>query len=193
METAKASAVRVRLSLVAVLGVSMVFGVASCDGTQDNATGPAATGGEGSQLQRLDALEYDRAVQRSLGVTLSNDDRLALIGHSGEPGQITPADYEQHFNRVQLLVSNVFADASLRGRILTCTPASALDASCTQNIIREFGAVAWQRPVSDAEIAQLTQVAATASSLGSDFPQSIEQVVKTMMISAPFLYRVQGV
>jgi hypothetical protein len=194
METAKASAVHVRLSLVAALAVSMVLGVASCDGTQDTVTGPAATGGDGSQLHRLDALEYDRAVQRSLGVTLSNNDRLALIGHSGEVGgQITPADYEQHFNRVQLLVSNVFADASLRGRILTCTPASEFDAACTQNIIREFGAVAWQRPVSDAEIAQLTQVAATASSLGSDFPRSIEQVVKTMMISAPFLYRVQGV
>jgi Protein of unknown function (DUF1595) len=191
MGTADASAARVRLSLVAALAVGLGFGVASCDGTQDNAAGPTAGGGEGAQLQRLGALEYDQAVQRSLGVTLSAQDRLSLIGH--DLTEITPAEYEQHFNRVQGLVSNVFVDASLRSRILTCSPTSEVDAACTENIIRAFGALAWQRPVSEAELTQLTQVAATASSLGSDFPQSIEQVVKTMMISAPFLYRVQGV
>jgi hypothetical protein len=94
---------------------------------------------------------------------------------------------------VQVLVSNVFADPALRGRILTCSPTTDVDSACTQSIIRQFGAVAWQRPVSDAELSQLLAVAATATSLGNDFPGSVQQVVKTMMISAPFLYRVQGV
>jgi hypothetical protein len=76
---------------------------------------------------------------------------------------------------------------------MTCAPTSRFDLGCAQSIIRQFGAVAWQRPVSEIEVAQLTQVASAASSLGGDFPQSIEQVVKTMMVSAPFLYRVQGV
>jgi len=192
METAASSA-RVRLSLVAAvcLGMATTVGLAACDGTQGSTTSSVAGGDEqGAQLHQIDALEYDRAVQRTLGVTLSADDRLSLIGHDTE---VTPTDYAQHFDRVQLLVSNVFGDAALRGRIVTCTPTSELDAGCTQNIIRQFGAIAWQRPVTDTEVAQLTQVAATASSLGSDFSQSIEQVVKTMMISAPFLYRVQGV
>ena len=189
META-ASPARVRFSLVAALSLGITVGLAACDGAPDSSTTPAVGEGQGGQLQHIDALEYDRAVQRTLGVTLSNDDRLSLIGHDSE---VTPTDYARHFDRVQLLVSSVFGDSALRGRILTCSPVSDLDTGCTQAIIRQFGAVAWQRPVTDTEVAQLVQVAATASSLGSDFSQSIEQVVKTMMISAPFLYRVQGV
>ncbi|HVR63108.1 MAG TPA: DUF1595 domain-containing protein [Polyangia bacterium] len=189
MEMATATTARVRVSLVAVagLGLAMTFGLGACEGDTGSATvAPGATG----QLQRIDALEYDRSIQRTLGVSLSNDDRLSLIGHDIE---MTPAEYERHFDRVQLLVSNVFGDPALRGRILTCAPASEVDSVCTQSIIRQFGAVAWQRPVSDTEVAQLMGVAATATSLGRDFPQSVEQVVTTMMISAPFLYRVQGV
>ncbi|HEX3698044.1 MAG TPA: DUF1595 domain-containing protein [Polyangia bacterium] len=185
-----ASSARVRLSLVAAVSLGML-GFAGCESAQDNtsAIGTVA-GGEGVQIQRIDALEYDQAVQRSLGVTLSNDDRLSLIGHDGE---MTPGDYQQHFDRVQVLVSNAFGDPALRSRIMTCAPTSRFDLGCAQSIIRQFGAVAWQRPVSEIEVAQLTQVASAASSLGGDFPQSIEQVVKTMMVSAPFLYRVQGV
>jgi len=193
MKTA-ASPTRVRFSVVAALGLGITFGLAAC-GTSDSSTAPAVPAaavndGQGSQLQQIDALEYDKAVQRTLGVTLSNDDRLSLVGHDTE---VTPSDYARHFDLVQLLVSNVFGDSALRGRIVTCSPVSELDTACTQGIIRQFGAVAWQRPVTETEVAQLVQVAATASSLGSDFSQSIEQVVKTMMISAPFLYRVQGV
>jgi len=192
METS-ASLTRLRFPLTAMLSLGVSFGLAACGGTSDVPTAPAvsaANEGQGSQLQPIDALEYDRAVQRTLGVTLSNDDRLALIGHDTE---VTPTDYARHFDRVQLLVSSVFGDSALRGRILTCSPVSELDTGCTQAIIRQFGAIAWQRPVTEIEVAQLVQVAATASSLGSDFSQSIEQVVKTMMISTPFLYRVQGV
>ncbi len=190
MEIADALAARVRVSLVAVasLGLAMSVGLAACDGTSGDAVGPTA--GDPGHLQRIDALEYDRSIQRSLGVTLSNDDRLSLIGSDSD---VTPAEYQRHFDRVQVLVSNVFADPALRGRILTCTPATDVDSACTQTIIRQFGAVAWQRPVSDAEVSQLLTVAASATSLGNDFPGSVQQVVKTMMISAPFLYRVQGV
>ena len=189
METAKATAARVRVSLVAVagLGLVMTLGLGACESDTGSAT---VTPGSGGQLQRIDALEYDHSIQRTLGVSLSNDERLALIGNDTE---VTPAEYQRHFDRVQLLVSNVFADPALRGRIVTCAPASEVDSACTQSIIRQFGAVAWQRPVNDSEVAQLMGVAAGALALGNDFSQSIEQVVRTMMISAPFLYRVQGV
>jgi hypothetical protein len=189
MKMSDATAARARVSLVAVtgLGLAMTFGLASCDGTGGAGT---VTSGQGGQLQRIDAVEYDRSIQSTLGVSLSNEDRLSLVGHDRE---ITPADYQRHFDLVQVLAAQVFADPALRGRIVTCTPASEVDTACTQSIIRQFGAVAWQRPVSETELAQLTGVAATATALGNDFPQTIEQVVKTMMISAPFLYRVQGV
>lgn len=189
MEMVEASTARVSLVAVAGLGLAMAFGLGACEGDTGGTTAsPEAA--SGSQLQRIDALEYDRSIQRTLGVSLSNEDRLALVGH--DVG-MTPDEYQRHFDRVQLLVSNVFGDPALRGRIVTCTPASAADSACTQSIIRQFGAVAWQRPVNDTEVAQLTGVAAGAVALGSDFSQSIEQVVKTVMISTPFLYRVQGV
>ncbi len=75
----------------------------------------------------------------------------------------------------------------------TSTRAAAEDNGCTQAIIRRFGAVAWQRPVSDAEVSALLVIAANAGSMGDDFPQAMAEVVKAMMVSAPFLYRVEGV
>jgi hypothetical protein len=176
--------------VLAAVGLGLVFAGSSCESTQDSAPDPVSIGAESGTLQRIDALEYDRAVQRTLGVTLSNDERLALIGHDQ---QVTAAEYLQHFVRVDDLLDRVFSDASLRSHIVTCQPAFDADTACTQAIVRDLGARAWQRPLNDSEVAQLTALATSATSLGIDFPSSIQHVVKTMMISAPFLYRVQGV
>jgi hypothetical protein len=196
MGTADASGSRVRLPALVAVGLGLVFASSSCDGTQDSSPDPAVIGAQGGQeqgqLQRLDAVEYDQAVQRTLGVSpsLTNDERLTLLGHARE---VTPAEYEQHVLRIDQLLDHVFASDSLRSRIVTCQPAFQGDAGCVQAIVREMGARAWQRPLDATEVEQLTALATSATSLGVTFPQSIQHVVKTLMISAPFLYRVQGV
>ena len=196
MRSLDAASVQARVSLVAIsaLGLVMTLALSACDGDSGpvvaaSAT-PATEQGDGVHLRQIDALEYERSIERSLGVSLSTEDRQALLEHGLV---LTPDEYQRHLDRVDVLVAKAFADPALRGRIMTCAPVGAADAACTQSIIQNFGALAWQRPVSDSELARLLDTAATARVLADDFSETVEEVVKATLISAPFFYRVQGV
>jgi len=162
MVTADALAPRVRrLSLLAVagFGLAAASGLGACDSAVGDAGATSAPTAGSGRLQRIDALEYDRSIERSLGASLSSADRSSLVDHDGD---VTPDEYQSHFDRVQLLVSAAFADPALRSRIVTCAPTAEQDNACTEAIIRRFGAVAWRRPVSDAEVSALLVIAANA-------------------------------
>lgn len=196
MRPSNAASVLARVSLLAISGsgIMMILGLAACDSDPGPAAPapatPGADQGESVQVHQIDALEYERSFQRSLGVSLASDDHQALLDH----GLVLTADeYQRHLDRVEALVAKAFADPALRGRILTCAPAGDVDGACTQSIIRQFGALAWQRPVTDSEASRLLDTAATARLLADDFPETVEEVVKATLLSAPFFYRVQGV
>jgi hypothetical protein len=75
---------------------------------------------------------------------------------------------------------------------VTCQPAGAADEpACARSIIGSFGARAWRRPLQGPEIDRLAKVASDARALGEDFAGSVRQVVRTMLASVPFLYRVE--
>ena len=71
-----------------------------------------------------------------------------------------------------------------------CTP-SATDTACSSRIIAAFGAKAWRRPLMTAEVQGLQTLATNAISLGETADGSIKQVVKTMLASPQFLYRIE--
>jgi hypothetical protein len=148
-------------------------------------------------IHRLNNTEYDNTVRDLLGVgetparSFIADEKALGFDNIAEALGMTDAQYEQYWNAADSLSEQVFADATLRARILTCTPAAAVDETCTRSIVAAFGKRAWRRPLADAEIDRLVQLAGEASMLGEDFAGSIKHVAKALLLSVPFLYRVE--
>jgi hypothetical protein len=157
-------------------------------------------------IHRLNNAEYDNTVHDLLGVTgvtgvtgviglaatsFIPDEKALGFDTIADAFTMSDARYEQYFDSADALVEQAFADAALRGRIVTCAPASPGDPACTRQIIQTFGRLAWRRPLAAAEIDSLAKLADDALTLGEDWNGAIKQVVKTMLVSPPFLYRVE--
>jgi hypothetical protein len=178
-------------------------GASSSGGSSgDGQGGSGGTGGAENDagrvgIHRLNNLEYDNTVRDLLGVdstpasTFIADEKALGFDNIADAFGMTEAQYEQYFSAADSLVDTAFADPTLRSRIVTCQPSSPTDASCTERIIRELGARAWRRPLEDADVERLEQVAADARTLGESFEGSIAQVTKALISSVPFLYRLE--
>lgn len=170
------------------------------------ANGSAGAGGQGADpaaqagrvgIHRLNNLEYDNTVRDLLGVsstpanTFIADEKALGFDNIAAAFGMTEAQYEQYFNAADALVETAFADPALRERIVTCQPSGPSDTACTERILRDFGLRAFRRPLQDADLEPLEELAAQARTLGEDFEGSIKHVVKAMLSSVPFLYRLE--
>lgn len=159
-----------------------------------NGTPTAAPDVNRVPIHRLNNTEYDNTVRDLLGVTSTpakafiEDEKLFGFDDIASAFGMTDAQYEQYFDAADALVEETFGDPTLRGRIVTCATA---DAACTRKIISDFGLRAWRRPLEQAEVDRLAKLASDAVASGEDFTGSIKQVVKTMLSSPPFLYRIE--
>ena len=151
-------------------------------------------------IHRLNNVEYDNTVRDLLGVSSTPvasfiaDEKAFGFDNNADALRRSEAQYEQYFGAAASLTEAAFADAASRARIVICTPASAAPADaaqCTERIITAFGKRAWRRPLSGDEIAALGMLAAEARTLGEDFAGSIAVVVRALLSSAQFLYRIE--
>jgi hypothetical protein len=173
-----------------------------------NPPGPAGTGGPVGPLDsgriaihRLNNLEYDNTIRDLVGVTgniaqttFQPDQKGVDFDNTADAFTINDAAYEQYFNTADSIGEMVFASAALKAKILTCAPAmpTATDA-CTRTIVNAFGARAWRRPLLTAESDRLVALAgeATATAIGETPENAIKHVVKTLLASPQFLYRIE--
>jgi hypothetical protein len=155
-------------------------------------------------VHRLNNFEYDNTMRDLLGVdgmaqATFQPDEECEFDNCADAFSITDARFEQYFDNADRIGEEVFADTSPAGLVQRyvyglvsppCTP-SATDTSCSSKIIAAFGAKAWRRPLTTAEIQDLQTLATNAISLGETADGSLKQVVKTMLASPPFLYRIE--
>lgn len=76
-----------------------------------------------------------------------------------------------------------------RTRILTCDPAEGL--ACIERIMTPLARRAYRRPVTKAEVAQLTGVARKAIDAGFKPDQAVQYAIAAMLVSPHFLFRVE--
>jgi Protein of unknown function (DUF1592)/Protein of unknown function (DUF1588)/Protein of unknown function (DUF1595)/Protein of unknown function (DUF1587)/Protein of unknown function (DUF1585) len=172
--------------------------------------GVGGSGGEGAfdpgriAIDRLNNYEYDNTMMDLLGVngmaqaTFPPDEECEF-DNCADAFTMTDARYEQYFNNADMIGEEVFADTSPTGLLQkyvyglvspACTP-SATDTTCSSQIIAAFGAKAWRRPLTTQEVQGLQTLATNAISLGETADGSIKQVVKTMLASPQFIYRIE--
>jgi hypothetical protein len=170
--------------------------------------GPGSTtGGDGTSstpdvnrvaIHRLNNAEYDNTMHDLLGTSSTpgksfiEDEKLFGFDDIAAAFGMTDAQYEQYFDAADALAEETFADPVRRAKIVTCTAGSSADTTCTRKIVTDFGLRAWRRPLETAEVDRLVTLASDALTNGEDFNGSIKQVVKAMLSSVPFLYRVEA-
>jgi len=76
-----------------------------------------------------------------------------------------------------------------RTRILICDPAAG--AACIQRIITPLARMAYRRPATKAEVAQLVDVARRAMDTGFAPDQAVQYAIQAMLVSPHFLFRVE--
>jgi hypothetical protein len=158
--------------------------------------GAPTVGDPGTTLiHRLNSFEYNNTVQDLLGTTLAPATANWFDGTAGgfdviaETHRVDDAQYERYFNAAVTLVDDVFANPALVASIVTC--ATQDDVPCVQSIIQSFGTRAFRRPLSPEEITTYSTVYTAARGQGEDHTLSIKQVVRAMLSSAEFLFRIE--
>lgn len=219
--TGQRAAGRPRVRVGGFLLGAWALGAGACTGSLGNGNGMGMTGsgnsgvtGNGGSsgsggtgmvmgdvnrvaIHRLNNQEYDYTVRELLGVattgarTFINDESILGFDTIADAFGMTPAQYEQYFNAADTLVDQAFADATLRGKIMSCMPTGAADTACLTKIITTFGLRAWRRPLTDAEAARLVKLATPDSVLGDDAIAGVKVAIKGILSSLPFLYRLE--
>jgi hypothetical protein len=152
-------------------------------------------------VDRLNNFEYDNTVKDLLGVdgmaqATFQPDEQCEFDNCADAFTMNDARFEQYFANADRIGEEVFADTGLLQKYVyglvtpACAP-SATDTTCSSQIIAAFGAKAWRRPLTTADVQDLQTLATNAISLGETADGSIKQVVKTMLASPQFLYRIE--
>jgi len=172
-------------------------------GAAGSSVGGTGTGGVGAtssdpgriSIHRLNNLEYDNTMMDLVGVpgmaeATFQPDEQGTFDNDADAFTMNDARYEQYFNAADTIGETIFSTPALQAKIVTCTPTAATD-TCTATIITNFGLRAWRRPLTATEISGLQTLAGSAITLGETPTNAIKQVVKTMLASPEFLYRIE--
>ena len=172
-------------------------------GAAGSGGGGTGTGGVGAtssdpgriSIHRLNNLEYDNTMLDLVGVpgmaeATFQPDEQGTFDNDADAFTMNDARYEQYFNAADTIGETIFSTPALQAKIVTCTPTAATD-TCTATIITNFGLRAWRRPLTATEISGLQTLAGSAITLGETPTNAIKQVVKTMLASPEFLYRIE--
>ena len=148
-------------------------------------------------MRRLTRVEFDNTV-------------ADLLGDDTRPGtQFLPEDKKTPFdnefatqNPSRVLVEGaetiasdlaeaLVADPPRRDLVVGCTPAGQQDADCMESFVRTFGRRALRRALADDEVADFVALGLDFADRGGDFDDGVEQVVRTLLQDAEFLYRIE--
>src|SRR5687768_17061677 len=144
---------------------------------------------------RLNSTEYNATVADVLGTKLqpaNSSWRGGEIGGFDNMAAVLDVDdaqYKRYFDAAGLIADDVFAAADLKARIVTCSTVD--DAACVQAIIANTGRRIFRRPPVVDEIATYHKVYSGARQQGENHDGSIKQVLRALLSSADFLYRIE--
>jgi hypothetical protein len=145
-------------------------------------------------IHRLSNTEYDNTVRDLLGTDPRFGEGFVAEEAHGFDNiatalSMSPRHVEDYFAAARALSASVFADPTLRARIVACDPVS--DAACPRATIEAFGRRAFRRPLETSELDDLLQRYQQALDLGVDAFAALQHVVHIVLASPQFLYRIE--
>jgi uncharacterized protein DUF1592/uncharacterized protein DUF1588/uncharacterized protein DUF1587/uncharacterized protein DUF1595 len=164
--------------------------------------GSAQAGGAGpgqpeitnKAIHRLSNVEYDNTLRDLTGTQLRFGDNFVSEEAEGFDNiatalSMSPRQVEDYFVAARQVSADIFANPTLKARIVTCTPDTGT--ACAEKVIAQFGAKAFRRPLSADESAGLLQKYKDALALGVDAVGALQHVVHVLLASPQFLYRIE--
>jgi Protein of unknown function (DUF1592)/Protein of unknown function (DUF1588)/Protein of unknown function (DUF1595)/Protein of unknown function (DUF1587)/Protein of unknown function (DUF1585) len=146
-------------------------------------------------VHRLNSTEYNATVADVLGTKLepaNSSWRGGEIGGFDNMAAVLDVDdaqFKRYFDAAGLVADDVFAAADLKAKIVTC--ATTDDVACVQSIVTGAGRRLFRRPLGPDEVATYGKVYTLARQQGEDHDGSIKQVLRSLLSSAEFLYRIE--
>jgi hypothetical protein len=146
-------------------------------------------------IHRLSNAEYDNTIGELLGTELRFG---ADFVHEEAEGfdniatalSMSPRQIEGYFAAAGELAAEAFAVESIRERLGSCT-LDAVDMTCAEEMISSFGTRAFRRPLQTTESDWLLAVYEQALSLGETADGAMQEVIRVVLSSPQFLYRIE--
>jgi hypothetical protein len=173
-------------------GIGMPTGAGGTSGQPLDCTVPNL---QASPIRRLTRREYNTVVNHLLGDTTKPADQFVsetaqsgfLNGADSTP--LSPVVVDDFERAATALAKNATAAANLR-TLLGCDPnATAGQDACATAFIRSFGARAFRRTLDETQVADYQSLYTTRKPDG--FAVAIELVIRAMLQSPYFLYRIE--
>ncbi len=146
-------------------------------------------------MHRLNSAEYNNTVADVLGTALApasslwaNEEDLGF-DNIASVLRVDDKQFQKYFDAAGAIADDVFANVSLKARFVTC--ATADDMACVQGVINAFGLHLFRRPLIGEEVANYQAVYAASRTQGEDHDGSLKQVLRALLSSAEFLYRIE--
>ncbi len=147
-------------------------------------------------VRRLTRFEYANTVQDVLAVDLREDveallpEDIRVDGFSNNVGAqvVTFGHIEAYHELALVAVTRIDDLTALSTEVAGCAD---LSASCQEAVVRDFGLKLWRRPLSDTEIDSFDRHFAAVQEEGEGFDAALGLVLRTMMASPQFLYRLE--
>lgn len=177
-------------------GVGTVGTGGSTGGTAPLPELPPEPGVEpGSKVaHRLNDAEYNYTLQDLFGDPTLDLAQGWLPGEAGGFDNIATqlhmndATYEKYFGAAATVAESVLSRQDQLAAIVTCQDATP---TCAQSIIEATGLRVWRRPLQADEVQNLLAVYTTATGAGEDHVGAIKLVLRALLASPQFLYRME--
>ncbi|RYZ01425.1 MAG: DUF1592 domain-containing protein [Myxococcales bacterium] len=145
-------------------------------------------------IHRLSNLEYDNTLRDLTGTALTFEHTFVSEEVEGFDNiatslSMSPRQVEDYFVAARQVSADVFANPSLRARIVTCAPDA--DPACVAKVIADLGLRAFRRPLTAEESASLVEKYQEAVALGLDPQGALQHVLHVTLASPQFLYRME--
>jgi hypothetical protein len=161
-------------------------------------TGPAVAQVSAMTIRRLNRTEYGNTLRDLVGTTSDQGAKFPPENLSfgfdniGEALTVQPLHIEMYEESAEAVLNELFARPAtdaVRQRILGCDPAAGR--VCMTQIVTSFAQLAYRRPVGDAEISSLVDIAQDFVMTGGTAPDGLKLALKGVLLSPHFLYRVE--
>jgi hypothetical protein len=150
-------------------------------------------------LRRLNRTEYGNTLRDLVGTTTDYSTKYPTENLSygfdniGEALTVQPFDIEQHEHDADAVLAELFARPAtdpVRQRIISCD-AAAGGRTCMTQMLVSFAQYAFRRPVVEAEVSGLVDIAQDFVATGGTVNDALQVAFKGVLLSPHFIYKVE--
>jgi hypothetical protein len=150
-------------------------------------------------LRRLTEAQYRNSIADIFGPNITVAGRFepearidGLLATGSAVLSVTPAGFESYVRMAESVGAQVVNEKN-RAKLIPCTPknASAPDAACAQQVLRQYGRLIFRRPLTGPELASRVALASKVATNNKDFYAGVGSSIASLLMAQEFLFRVE--